>query len=181
MDGINGISGLYSFVMLTTLWYINNYNQSFIENDLLIILLISVLVFLYFNFRKQAVCFGGDVGSVGIAYILVFLVLKLILKTQDWKYIFLFLIYGIDTLCTILYRLYKKQNIFEAHKLHLFQLLVYKKGLSHLNVTIIYAILQITINFLIVILCCFNLYYSFLVIFLTAVYLYVKQVLLNDH
>ncbi|GGD64488.1 UDP-GlcNAc--UDP-phosphate GlcNAc-1-phosphate transferase [Emticicia aquatilis] len=146
MDGINGITGTYSLVILLTLTYINNYVFLFIEQGFPNITIISVLVFLIFNFRKKAICFGGDVGSIGIAYILIFCVGHLIYLSHDWKYIFLFTIYGMDSIYTILYRLQLKQNIFKAHKLHLFQILVYSYNLSHLQVTILYAGVQLILN-----------------------------------
>lgn len=150
MDGVNGITGTYSLITLLTLLYINEYQIIFIEADFIILALISVSIFLFFNFRKKAVCFGGDVGSVGMAFILLFILSKLVLKTNDFKYIFFLTLYGLDTIYTILYRLTLKQNIFKAHKLHFFQILVYKYNFSHLMVATTYAVLQITLNISIV-------------------------------
>lgn len=150
MDGVNGITGAYSLIVLTTLFFINKYQITFIENELILLFISSILVFLFFNFRKKAVCFGGDVGSVGIAFVVLFLILKLVLKTNDFKYIFFLSLYGLDTIYTILYRLTLKQNIFEAHKLHFFQMLVYKYNFSHLMVATTYAALQVILNIWIV-------------------------------
>lgn len=146
MDGVNGITGVYSLVMLSTFYYINQYIITFLDAEFIVIIILSVLVFLFFNFRRQAICFGGDVGSIGIAYILLFLLTKLVLITNDIKYIFFFVIYGIDTIYTIIYRIKLKENIFEAHKLHFFQILVYKYNLTHLQVASIYAIIQMVLN-----------------------------------
>lgn len=146
MDGVNGITGAYSLITLITLLYINKYQIAFIENELMLIFISSILIFLFFNFRKKARCFGGDVGSVGIAFVVLFLILKFMIKTNDFKYIFLLTLYGLDTIYTILYRLTLKQNIFEAHKLHFFQILVYKYNFSHLMVATTYAALQLMLN-----------------------------------
>ncbi|WP_262709285.1 UDP-GlcNAc--UDP-phosphate GlcNAc-1-phosphate transferase [Emticicia agri] len=146
MDGINGITGIYSLILIICLSYVNNFITTFIEEDFIITIILSVSVFLFFNFRKKAICFGGDVGSVGIAFLLVFFTGQLINTTYDWKYLFFFSIYGLDTIYTILFRLSKKQNIFEAHKLHFFQILVYQTGFSHLQVAAGYAISQLLLN-----------------------------------
>ena len=85
MDGINGITGGYSLVVLFPLIYLNS-KLCFVENSFLIVVLLGVLVFNFFNFRKKAKCFAGDVGSVGIAFIILFALGKLILLTGDFTY-----------------------------------------------------------------------------------------------
>lgn len=70
MDGINGITGGYSLVILGALAYINAEVTQFVEPALIYTVFCSVLVFCFFNFRKKARCFAGDVGSVSIAFIL---------------------------------------------------------------------------------------------------------------
>lgn len=127
MDGINGITGGYSFVTLLTLLYINHYVVNFIEKDFIITALIGVMVFNFFNFRKKAVCFAGDVGSICMAFILVFIILKLVIHTNNMSYISLLLIYGLDVVSTIFFRVLRKENIFEAHRTHLYQYLVNEK------------------------------------------------------
>ncbi|RGJ87174.1 UDP-GlcNAc--UDP-phosphate GlcNAc-1-phosphate transferase, partial [Bacteroides uniformis] len=67
MDGINGITGGYSLVILAALAYINKEVVTFVEADFIYTVICSVLVFCFFNFRKRAKCFAGDVGSVSIA------------------------------------------------------------------------------------------------------------------
>src|SRR5690606_38990524 len=69
MDGINGITGIYGLVNMATFLVINIEVANFIDESLLQFILLSVLVFLFFNFRKQALCFAGDVGSVTLAYL----------------------------------------------------------------------------------------------------------------
>jgi UDP-GlcNAc:undecaprenyl-phosphate GlcNAc-1-phosphate transferase len=72
MDGINGITGGYSLLLLATLYFIDKYIIDFTSIELLLTVIISVVVFNFFNFRKKAKCFAGDVGSVSIAFIIVF-------------------------------------------------------------------------------------------------------------
>jgi len=145
MDGINGITGGYSLSVLTGIWFVNNYQVEFISNELIYFLIISIVVFSYFNFRTKAKCFAGDVGSISIAYILVFLLAKLIIQSGNWLYILFLCIYGIDTGLTLIHRIKQKENIFIAHRKHLYQLLVNEYKISHLKVAVIYTFLQLII------------------------------------
>jgi UDP-GlcNAc:undecaprenyl-phosphate GlcNAc-1-phosphate transferase len=149
MDGINGITGLYALITLITLLYINNSVQ-YINSGLIITSIISVLVFLYFNFRPKAKCFAGDVGSVSIAFIILFLVLSLIVKTQNLIYLLLLLLYGYDTVSTIIFRLIRGENIFDAHRSHFYQYWANERKVSHLLVATIYSVSQLLLNFVIV-------------------------------
>lgn len=142
MDGINGITAAYSFTVITGLWIVNNYQIRFISNELIYFMMISLAVFSYFNFRKRAVCFAGDVGSISIAYIIVFLLAKLIIESGNWLYGLFLCIYGIDTVSTIIHRLIQKENIFVAHRQHLYQLLANELKIPHLTVAAFYAIGQ---------------------------------------
>jgi UDP-N-acetylmuramyl pentapeptide phosphotransferase/UDP-N-acetylglucosamine-1-phosphate transferase len=150
MDGINGITGGYSLVNLLSLLYINNYFTKFIENEFIIIITLGVVVFNFFNFRKRAKCFAGDIGSVSIAFIIIFLLIKLVLQTNQYMFILFLLLYGIDTVFTLVVRLWLKENIFKAHNKHFFQLLVCRSGFSHLQVSILYTIAQLNINIFII-------------------------------
>jgi UDP-N-acetylmuramyl pentapeptide phosphotransferase/UDP-N-acetylglucosamine-1-phosphate transferase len=142
MDGINGITGGYSLVVAAALLYINTYRVQFIDNELIYYVILSLLVFNYFNFRTKARCFAGDVGSISIAFILLFLLGKLIIATNDISYIVLLGVYGVDTVLTIIRRLLLKENIFEAHRKHVYQLLANEMKLPHVWVSSLYASLQ---------------------------------------
>ena len=150
MDGINGITGLYSIVVLSGLQYVNLYQHSFVEADTIWLPIISCLVFLYFNFRKTARCFAGDVGSVTMAFWIILLLAKLILKTENYSYILFLSVYGVDAVFTIAHRLLLKQNIFDAHRLHFYQILANDRKIPHLLVSLVYAILQLAIVALII-------------------------------
>ena len=147
MDGINGITGGYSLVVLGSLLYINNYLISFISNDFLVSIILAVLVFNFFNFRKKAKCFAGDVGSVSIAFIIVFMLTRLIIATNDLSYIILLVVYGVDSVCTIIHRLILKENIFQAHRKHLYQIMSNELKIPHVIVSTLYMIAQGVISF----------------------------------
>ncbi|MGZ3964436.1 MAG: MraY family glycosyltransferase [Mucilaginibacter sp.] len=146
MDGINGITGGYALVTLVTLYYINRHLISFTNETYLVISILSSLVFNFFNFRVKAKCFAGDVGSVSIAFMIAFFLLQLILKTNNLNYLFLLLIYGLDSSTTILFRIMRKEKIFEAHRSHFYQFLSNEKKISHLIVASGYAFFQLIIN-----------------------------------
>jgi len=143
MDGINGITGLYSIAVLASLQYVNMEYGNFVHPDLIRFPMIASGVFLFFNFRERARCFAGDVGSVAIAFWIVTLLLLLMQKTHSLIWIGFLLVYGVDTICTILHRIYLKENIMEAHRLHFYQILANECGISHLWVSIIYFIVQL--------------------------------------
>lgn len=151
MDGINGMSGIYSLVVLGSLLYINQYVIPFVEADFIIYPILASVVFLFFNFRKKAKCFMGDIGSMGIAFWVIALVALLILKTGELKWILFLAVYGVETILTILERLKLKENIFDAHRRHLYQLLANDMKVSHLLVSTAFALLQLIINFVIIV------------------------------
>ncbi len=149
MDGINGITGLYSLGTIVTLIWINSV-LGFINPNLLIVTALSLVVFLYFNFRQKARCFAGDVGSVSMAFIIIFSIITLIAYTNEFLYILLLAVYGVDTVLTILIRLLKGENIFEAHRCHTYQILSNEFHISHRVVAVVYALLQLCVNVLVI-------------------------------
>ena len=149
MDGINGITGLYSLALVSTLIWLNQSIQ-FINVNLLIITALALIVFLYFNYRHKARCFAGDVGSVSMAFIVIFAILLLIIKTDEYLYILLLAVYGVDVVITMVIRLTNGENIFEAHRSHLYQKLSNERAVSHLLVAAAYACLQIIVNIILI-------------------------------
>ena len=152
MDGINGITGLYTLVVMGSLLYVNQEIQVFIDADFIKYAMVASLVFLFFNFRKKAKCFAGDVGSIAIAFWVIYLVLKLILATDSLVWLLFLAIYGVETVCTILHRLYLKENIFEAHRLHLYQVLSNEYKMQHRLVAAFYGMAQVIVSVLVVVL-----------------------------
>ena len=138
MDGINGITGGYSLVILGALAYINSEITTFVEPALINTVLCAVLVFCFSNFRKKAKCFAGDVGSVSIAFILLFLIGKLIIKTEDFSWIILLSVYGVDSVLTIIHRLMLHENIGLPHRKHMYQLMANELKIPHVGVSLIY-------------------------------------------
>src|SRR5690606_3159136 len=145
MDGINGITACYSISVAILLMLVNS-KIYFIDQRLLSYSLIAILVFGFFNFRSKAKTFAGDVGAVAIAFILLFALGALIIKTGNLIYILFLTVYGIDAVWTIIRRISLKENIFEAHRSHLYQYLGNEAGINKLLISFLYGFTQFIIG-----------------------------------
>ena len=149
MDGINGLNVMYSLTTLSSIYFLNiTYNL--IPSLIIESLIISLIIFLFLNFRNNAIFFSGDVGSVSIGYIISFLILALIIKDQSIKWILLLGVYGLDSVGTIVLRIIRNENIFIAHRTHLYQFLTNEKYISHLTVSLIYSLVQLMLNIILI-------------------------------
>jgi UDP-N-acetylmuramyl pentapeptide phosphotransferase/UDP-N-acetylglucosamine-1-phosphate transferase len=150
MDGINGITGLYSLSILVSLQYVNYKIIPFTDPDFIFFAMLACIVFLFFNFRKRAKCFAGDVGSMAISFWIITLLLQLMIKDNSLVWLFFLSVYGVDSISTILHRLYLRQNIFKAHRMHFYQVMSNEWHISHLKVSVLYAFVQLLICGLII-------------------------------
>lgn len=146
MDGINGITGGYSLAVLIPLAVIN-YHTAFIDMNLIWASIVSVIIFCFFNFRKKAKCFAGDVGAVSIAFLILFILGDLIITTGNLWYILLLSVYGVDSVLTICHRIILHENIFDAHRKHAYQLMANELKMPHIFVASFYMVLQLAISF----------------------------------
>ena len=147
MDGINGITAGYSLAILIPLFAVNR-NLEFVQENLIVMVILADLVFSIFNFRPKgkAKCFAGDVGSVGIAFILLFMLGMLIMRTGDITWLILFIVYGIDGCCTIVHRIMLHENLGQAHRKHAYQLMANELNIGHVKVSMLYVWLQLIIS-----------------------------------
>lgn len=147
MDGINGITACYSAAVLLPLLLVNR-TYNFVDTSFLLIILLAVIVFSFFNFRPRgkAKCFAGDVGSVGIAFILLFAIGALIVKTGDITWLIFLLVYGVDGCLTICHRILLHENLGQAHRKHVYQLMANELKISHPVVSLTYAIVQLAVS-----------------------------------
>ena len=147
MDGINGITAGYALAVLLPLLLLNG-KLSFIDDSCLIIAIIGVLAFCVFNFRPKgkAKCFAGDVGSIGIAFIMLFAIGRLIVQTGDITYLILLLVYGVDGCLTIIHRIILHENLGQAHRKHAYQLMANELKIGHVKVSLLYMALQLVIS-----------------------------------
>lgn len=176
LDGINGISVLYSSSILVGILLFNDYTH-FIPLNLIYLTGISLLVFGFFNLRIKAKMFMGDVGSLSLGLILSYFLLKLILNTGRWDFILFFSVYGIDSILTIVDRISMRQNIFNAHRNHLYQNLTNDLDLPHLFVSFLYFFIQLMIILGLYYISDKHIYTYFVIVLisLTSIYIYVKR------
>jgi UDP-N-acetylmuramyl pentapeptide phosphotransferase/UDP-N-acetylglucosamine-1-phosphate transferase len=154
MDGINGITAAYSLAVLIPLLLVNR-SQCYIEESFLVVAIIGVLVFSFFNFRPKgkAKCFAGDVGSIGIAFIMLFALGRLMTQTRDITYMVFLLVYGVDGCCTILHRIMLHENLGEAHRKHAYQLMANELKMDHVVVSLLYLGSQLAVSLGFIYLC----------------------------
>lgn len=160
MDGINGITAGYALAVLVPLMLVNGSTagsgiEGFVEPSYLVVAIIGVLVFSFFNFRPKgkAKCFAGDVGSIGIAFIMLFAIGLLIARTGDITWLIFLLVYGVDGCCTIGHRIMLHENLGEAHRKHAYQLMANELKMGHVTVSLVYMGMQLVISLGFIYLC----------------------------
>ena len=167
MDGINGLNGAYSLITLSSLLFVNK-SYNIVPEILIISLIISLIIFLFLNFRNNAIMFSGDIGSISIGYILSFIILMLIVKDHNIKWILLLGVYGLDSVGTIVLRIIRKENIFQAHRTHFYQYLTNYKKINQLLITSIYCFIQLSFNYILI----FKTDYMIMVSYFSLILLY---------
>lgn len=173
MDGINGITAGYALAVLIPLGLLNtNYQELamnlatnyssvfssdgvFVDQSLIVATIIAAVVFCIFNFRPKgkAKCFAGDVGSIGIAFIMLFLLGNVIIKTGDITWLVFLLVYGVDGCLTIIHRIMLHENLGEAHRKHAYQIMANELKIGHVKVTLLYMAMQLAVSLGFIYLC----------------------------
>ena len=92
-------------------------------------------------------------GSIGIAFIMLFAIGKLIMQTGDITYLIFLLVYGVDGCLTICHRIMLHENLGEAHRKHVFQLMANELKIGHVKVTLIYMAMQLVVSLGFIYLC----------------------------
>ncbi len=183
MDGINGITGGYSLSVLLPLIALDcvpglsGSAFGFIDPDLLAVVTVSVLVFCFFNFRAHARCFAGDVGAVGIAFILLFALIRLIRQTGDFSWLMLLAVYGVDSVLTIVHRIQLREHLGQAHRKHAYQIMANELAIPHIVVSSTYSGLQLFISSGLILLRNSRYLYAVIVLFCLAIayWLFMKR------
>lgn len=182
MDGINGITGLYTLAILLPVYFLSK-DADVLSPELFYGMVAGCLAFLFYNLRKKARCFLGDVGSVSIALLVSYVIVSISLRNGEWYYFALMSIYGVDSILTISQRLLRKENIFKAHRFHLYQLLANEEKWPHARVATLYAVLQTAFNVVLLILPDENrfLFAVLSILVLCIFYLIIKSRLIKKH
>ncbi|MBC7425389.1 MAG: hypothetical protein H7321_02540 [Bacteroidia bacterium] len=157
MDGVNGMLGLNSLVIFLSLWWLNENSFDkegahiyYTDSVFLVTCIIGLCMFLFLNFRKKALVFAGDIGSIGIAFIICYMMFSLILKTGNYSYLLLFSVLGVDAGLTVIYKLILRENIFVPHRDFLFKKLAHVAKAPHIRISFIYAMIQLVINVIVI-------------------------------
>lgn len=150
MDGINGITSFYTLAVLLSLQYVNLFMEPFVHPDFIWFPFISCIILLLFNFRKHATCFPGDVGSISIAFWVVSILIMLMIKTHNLVWLGFLMVYGVDSVGTIIHRIYLGENITKPHRVHLVQILSNEKGVDQRVVSFSYFVIQLIVSALII-------------------------------
>ncbi len=145
MDGINGITGFYGLVFFGSLLAINEYMPLF-DESLIRYIVLAILVFLIFNFRKRAFMFAGDIGSISLAYLIIYFLVQWYLVSHNWTIILFLLFYGMDSFITLGHRLIRGENVAIPHRTHLYQILANQLKKDHVLIALVYGLLQLIIN-----------------------------------
>ena len=175
MDGINGITAGYALAVLVPLALVSGVADS----NLIAVSILSVLVFCLFNFRPKgkAKCFAGDVGSIGIAFIMLFLIGKVIISTGDLTYLIFLLVYGVDGVLTICHRIMLHENLGEAHRKHAYQLMCNELKIGHVKVSLLYMAMQLVVSLGFIYVCPDNVFCHWMYLIGAAIVLVVAYVL----
>ncbi len=158
MDGLNGMLVLHCVLVLGSMLYINaTYTDAagapkpFVDSNFILSIMIPMVVFAFFNIRRTALAFIGDVGAIGISFIILFLMYRLLLTTGNYTYLLLFSVFGADAGLTVCYKLILRENIFVPHRDFIFKRLVHVAKLSHLRTSFYFFIAQAVINVFIIV------------------------------
>lgn len=172
MDGINGMLAAYSLVVVGTFGFIDLFVVPFVDFGFIAIILAAILIFGFFNFRPKARCFSGDVGSIVMGFIVLFLLVKYDEAIPDngenVSFLCFIIVFLADGVLTIAKRFLNGRNILEAHREHMYETLVNDLHVPHLRTSASYALLQMVINIGYLLVSDKNLY-TFLVAFVMVI------------
>jgi Fuc2NAc and GlcNAc transferase len=139
MDGLDGLVAGCTAVQLGFIAF-------YLDRPLLLLLVAALLGFLYWNWSPAKI-FMGDVGSTVLgASVAIALIIEPTSSVKAWSALAIVLPIVSDAIYTLVRRLLRRENIFKAHRSHLYQRLQ-RMGISHGRV----AMLYIGINLLVAI------------------------------
>lgn len=147
LDGICGMLALYGMAVCGSLLYLAYLTPSGLQDVLLPMLwltLLALIAFACFNLRDTI--FAGDVGAITLGYIFTFALFVLAVTRRDASVIIFMSVCIFDTGLTTIQRLFNGENILRPHRTQLYQILTDVWRLPHVAVSLAYALLQLLIN-----------------------------------
>ena len=145
MDGINGIAGISGLVAFGLLAFYTYKDQPDV-GLLAICMALACLGFLPFNLPRARV-FMGDVGSIVLGGVFAGLVYLASRSVLDFLCMaaFLFPFYA-DELTTMIVRLRAGENLTQAHRRHIYQLLANERNIPHWRISAGYGLFQLLVG-----------------------------------
>ena len=149
MDGINGIAGLTGAVAFGGFGLYTHYISTNSANFMPLFslsLAAACVGFLPFNFPKARV-FMGDVGSILLGFLFACSVVVLSDSLLDFVCLnsFLFPFYA-DELTTMIVRIRARESLLQAHRRHIYQILVNQRKIAHWKVSLSYALILVGVG-----------------------------------
>lgn len=108
------------------------------------------------------------------------------LKTSDVTYLIFLLVYGVDGVLTICHRIILHENLGEAHRKHVYQLMCNELKIGHVKVSLLYAAIQLLVSLGFIYICPINIFYHWLYLLgafvvLSVVYIFFKKKFYHLH
>lgn len=153
MDGINGIAGITGVVGFALLGLFANINSISPEIKISTFCMSAAcLGFLPLNVVRARV-FMGDVGSILLGFVFGAYVIILTRSLSDFMVLsgFLSTFYA-DALTTLYVRKKNGEQLFKAHRRHLYQLLANQKKIVHWKISASYGLIQLIIGLMLLLL-----------------------------
>lgn len=153
IDGINGILGFVSLMIITVLYHLDIYG---LYHNILILSFCLVVSFLIFNFPFGKIFFG-DTGAYLVGVILGITVIKIFnnYNYNEWLVLLIFIYPFFELLFSIIRRLLNRKSIFYPDSLHLHSqiFLFYKHNYNNLvcSVLSIFTLLPLIVYPLLVV------------------------------
>ncbi len=143
MDGIDGLAGLEAVIAGFFMMTLGQSVNAGFATAAGLLIGASAVGFLLFNWAPARI-FMGDIGSTFLGFSFAFLTIALSLEHVHYFYLCLLAlwVFLFDTTYTILWRIGRREDIFTAHRLHLYQKMV-DHGYSHSAVSLIYGFLAL--------------------------------------
>jgi Fuc2NAc and GlcNAc transferase len=161
MDGIDGLVASCTAIQL-------GFQALYLNQPVLWLLVAALIGFIIWNWAPAKI-FMGDVGSTFLGATVAFSLLSNNQNSSEtWSALVITLPLVGDAIYTLFRRLLNHENIFKAHRSHIYQRLQ-QSGLSHGQVTSIYVGLNLSIAIAIIVFGAIGSWYSFFAIIVAII------------
>lgn len=145
MDGINGIAALTGAIGFAVLGWFASQQGEWQYVELCILVSVSCLSFLPFNFPKARV-FMGDVGSVLLGFVFGIVCLSLSQSCLDFVCMaaMIFPFYA-DELTSMVIRIRDGESLTAPHRRHLYQIMANQLQMAHWQVVLVFVMFQLAV------------------------------------